>query len=759
MKGLVFTLLLILFPAFLKGQLPPGSWADHLPYNTSRSVAAGDDVVYSSTGSSILIFDNNYSELKKLSRVNGLSSTGISEIGWSDEKEILIIAYNNGNIDLAGKNTIFNIPDILNRNLETRFNRIRTMGRNAFLSTGLGIVVIDLDRKEISDTWKPGPGPENNEVFDVAFGTETIFAATRKGMWQAGRNRQGLSYVGNWELLAALPGPDERYTHAIFSGETLYCNLSDPSNGDRILSSGSETRQLSYIPGTVNWSFDACPEGFMVSSPEKLTIYSSDGQVVRTITSYGWGTPEISRSSCGSGCVWIADRSHGLVRATNQGDFESLTLSGPATTYPVSVVSEGGRTIICGGVADSFQNPSDQHLKVSVYENHRFTNILSEDATAALKACIDPANNSRFFVSAGTDGLFEYRGTSLVKHYDNSNSPLETGNSSVTGTGTCGMAFDMSGNLWVTHSSGGGSIKILKKDGSWILNPMTMAASETGDITINRNGQALVILPGSQGLFLFDDNGTPEYFSDDRYGKIQVRDNDGRFFTSVSAAAEDSEGNIWLATEQGPAVYRSGADLFDNNVRCYRIKVPRNDGTGTADYLLGNEKITAVEVDGANRKWLGTEGSGVYLVSPDGSSVVRNYNMKNSPLYSDHVTAISVDDVSGEVWIGTSAGLLSVRETATRGKDDYRNIYAFPNPVREDFIGNVTISGLVENSEIKITDISGNLVFETRSLGGQAEWDLRTYNGRRVATGVYLVFCASPDGSLTGMVKILVIGN
>ena len=759
MKGLVLKLCLILLPASLAGQLPPGSWADRLPYNISRSVAAGDEAIYSSTGSSILIFDRNYNELKKLSRINGLSSTGISEIGWSDEEDILIIAFNDGNIDLAAEKTIINIPDIHNRNLETRFNRIRTMGKHAYLATVFGIVVLDLEKKEIRDTWKPGPGPADNEVFDVAFGNDMIYAATSLGMWQAGINTQGLSYFGNWELIEDLPGPDERYTQAVFTGETLYCNLSDPSHGDRIFSVREQTTQLPFSPGTVNRSFDVSPEGFIVTSPDKIIIYSEEGSVVKTITSYGWGTPDASRSVHSSGSLWIADLRFGLVRATDQGAFESLTLTGPATTLTVSVVSEAGKTVVCGGDMEPYPDNGTGHLQVSVYENNRFTNIISEDVSAAVRACIDPADNSRFFVSTRNDGLFEYRGTRLVNHYDDTNSPLETGISSGSEAGTCGMAFDRSGNLWVTQSYGGGSIKILKKEGTWIANPLTIVAAGTGDIIISGKGQALVTLPGSQGLFIFDDNGTPEYFNDDRYRKIQVKDSDGRIISSVIAVAEDSEGNIWLGTEQGPVIFRSGADLFDTDIRCYRIKVPRDDGTGTADYLLGTEKITAVEVDGANRKWLGTESSGAYLVSQDGSEIVRNYTMNNSPLFSDSVTAISVDDLSGEVWIGTPDGLISVRETATKGKDDYRNIYAFPNPVREDFNGNVTISGLVENSEIKITDVSGNLVFETRSLGGQAEWDLTTYNSRRVSTGVYLVFCASPDGSLTGMVKILVIGN
>jgi ligand-binding sensor domain-containing protein len=173
--------------------------------------------------------------------------------------------------------------------------------------------------------------------------------------------------------------------------------------------------------------------------------------------------------------------------------------------------------------------------------------------------------------------------------------------------------------------------------------------------------------------------------------------------------------------------------------------------------MLGTETITSISVDGANRKWLGTASSGAYLLSPDGMLQVINYNESNSPLFSNTINSIAVDQKSGNVWFATSKGVISVRGDAIAGLSSFTNVYSFPNPVREDFNGNVTITGLVRDAQIRITDISGNLVYKTVSDGGQASWNLTTYNGRRVATGVYMVFCASPDGSQSCVTKILVI--
>ena len=173
--------------------------------------------------------------------------------------------------------------------------------------------------------------------------------------------------------------------------------------------------------------------------------------------------------------------------------------------------------------------------------------------------------------------------------------------------------------------------------------------------------------------------------------------------------------------------------------------------------MLGTETITSIAVDGANRKWLGTFSSGAYLLSPDGTNRIRNYNEENSPIFSNSIVSLAVDNQSGNVWFATSKGIISVRGDATEGHEQFTDVYAFPNPVREDFRGNVTITGLIRDSQIIITDVSGNLVFKTISEGGSASWDLNTYNGKRVTTGVYVVFCTSNDGRQSSVTKILVI--
>ena len=313
------------------------------------------------------------------------------------------------------------------------------------------------------------------------------------------------------------------------------------------------------------------------------------------------------------------------------------------------------------------------------------------------------------------------------------------------------------GNLWITQTQVPGSIKILKPDGNWIVNPVTIEALTIGDIIITATGKKWIVLPRGPGLFILDDNNTPENFSDDRTKMMVIKDSENKIITSAFSIAEDLDGNIWVGTDQGPVIYYNPDKVFDEDLKAFRIKTPRNDGSGLSDYVLITETIRSISVDGANRKWLGTNNSGAYLLSPDGITLIKNFNEQNSPILSNTIVSLAVDNKSGDVWFGTSKGVVSYRSNATTGEKQFTKVYTFPNPVREDFTGNVTITGLMRDSQIRITDISGNLVYETESDGGEATWDLKTYNGKRVATGVYLVFCASNDGTESFVTKMLVI--
>jgi hypothetical protein len=374
---------------------------------------------------------------------------------------------------------------------------------------------------------------------------------------------------------------------------------------------------------------------------------------------------------------------------------------------------------------------------------------------------IDPADPSHVYAASWGSGVLEFRGKEVTQ-YDETNSSLQNLIPGKPYTRVGGVALDPAGNLWMTNTGVAEPISVLKPDGSWKSFRVDNLISEygaLGDILVSGAGNKWVIVPRGNGLFAMDDNMTIDDTSDDIYEKVSVVDKYGKIITNdVYSFAEDHDGNLWLGTNQGVLVMYSPYRLFsDGDIYAQEILIPRKDGSGYADPLLGTQVVTSIEVDGANRKWLGTRGGGAYLVSEDGLEELEHFTQNNSPLLSDVIMDIEVDGKSGEVFFGTDKGIISYKGDALQGATAYNNVVVYPNPVRETYDGPVAIKGLLENTTVKIADMGGNLVFETTSFGGQAIWDGTNFHGERVATGVYMIYLSSADGSLSHVTKLLFI--
>jgi hypothetical protein len=298
----------------------------------------------------------------------------------------------------------------------------------------------------------------------------------------------------------------------------------------------------------------------------------------------------------------------------------------------------------------------------------------------------------------------------------------------------------------------------LSPDGKWASFTLPDVASRynMGQVLVNRTDDKWLIVLSGHDMVVVDKTGerkkrllVTSYFNNGQ-NEIYNRMND------VYCIAEDNDGAIWLGTSKGVAVYNNPGRIWDTD-NFYAIQPSLDLNDDLYHPLLENETVTTIAVDGANRKWLGTKNSGVYLVSESGTEEILHFTTSNSPLFSDNIVSIAINQKSGEVFIGTEKGMISYMGEAIEGKSTYDSVYVYPNPVRETYDGPVTITNLIENSEVKITDIAGNLVFRTTSLGGQAIWDGTNLNGRRVKTGVYLVFCNDELGEETHVTKLLFI--
>ncbi|HOS72760.1 MAG TPA: hypothetical protein PLZ75_09985, partial [Bacteroidales bacterium] len=521
-KTLMLTYL-ILISAGLFSQTPVGTWSDHLVYTRTGSLALSPEEVFASTGSSLLVYDRKYDELRKLTRINGLTETDISTIAWSEESRTLVIAYLSTGLDLIRDNAIYHIPDIKNKYIPGKktINRIRTRGKYAYLACSFGIVVVDLIKREIFDTWKPGDIFRTGEVRDISFGDDgKIFAATDIGLYYAAISSQGLSYPGNWSPENRLPYPGGNYNAVFFSDGRLYANRTgEYFDGDSLYVIGSSVTLFSYEPGVFNESIEPSSGGFTVSSSGMARFYSPGGQLIKMINSYPWGLPDISMAAADRD-LWIADKSSGLVCFRNMNEPVSLTLPGPFSNEAVSISSHGGKTIVCGGGVDASWNNLWKPFSLSVFENNSWKLITSIPNNDAMRVVFNPSDRNHFFVSTWGTGLLEYRNNELVNSYTDLNSPLQNIIPGKPYVRICGMAFDRRGNLWLAQPEVPNTIKALKPDGTWIVNPASANVYTVGDLVITRTGHKWLLLPRGFGLFLLDDNDTPEIFNDDVHKKI-----------------------------------------------------------------------------------------------------------------------------------------------------------------------------------------------------------------------------------------------
>lgn len=769
-KELSLTLLLCigLLPE-LHSQIAPGEWRDHLPYRLAKRLSYGDNKIYCSTSHSLFFYDLADNSINKISKVQGLTDNSISLISYVQKQKSLLIVYENASIDLLKDNKKIETIPYLKNKLDInnkKINEIDIINDLVYLSCGFGLTVLDPEKKVFRDTYYPGAANKINEVYDVCTDGANIYASTELGIFSADINDPFLIDFNRWTLLKSF-GNTVKSKKIEFYDNKLFVHLTVPG--------GYKQDSIIYLENSVWKKLDLWTQNFqsMVKSMNRLVITGTyqiyvvgpnlnisfvDGKLLDDNTNYALFDEK--------GNLWAANEGEGLALIAENS--KSFYPDGPLVTDIQNISLNEDDIWIANGSTSGTYNWTSNNSGFSVFRNNKWevyapyrTTGFPDTLRDLISVAINPRQPDQAFFASYYSGLFEFNNGSYTI-YTSKNSGLQEdykqpgSNLSMV----YGIDYDKDGNLWMTNSRVKKPLVVRKNDGKWKSFALEGFNDEfrAGPVLVASSNYKWVLSPLTANIIAFDDNGTIDVTSDDQSKTISVSKIESLTQSNyVYSIAEDKEGNIWVGTDAGPVVVRNAQYVFDDNYSVSKVKITLSEEDNTAAFLLEQEKINAIAIDGNNRKWFATENSGVYLISEDATVELAHFTAENSPLLSNTVVDIDIHPKTGEVFFATNKGLISYRGYATEGSDEFGDVYVFPNPVRENYEGDIIVTNLLTDADVRITDISGNLVFKTKALGGQAVWNGKNLLGKRVNTGVYLVFCSNEDGTKTFVTKLLFI--
>ena len=752
---------------FLQAQqgVPPiGSWRDHLPYANVIDIANSSDKIYCATPYSVFTIEKADHRIERFSKTTGLSETGVSAIAHDDENEKLVIAYNNSNIDIIYRNDIVNIPDIKRSNPagNKAILGIYPYQGNYYLSTGLGIIVIDGDRFEIKETWLIGNTGAQVKVNALATDLDFFYAATDEGLKKAALSSPALADYNNWQLISGLSGLSAGSIRDILNtGDKMLLQKDD----SLFVQSGSQW-DLFYTDGWQITNTSLSGNRIHLSQRKnngdsRIAILNNDGTVFRILSQPAFiSFPR--KAITVEGITWIADQEKGLTVIDAQGEFQSIIPNSPAGLATGELLVKNNTLYVAAGsVNDNFVR---QHNADGFYiftggdwKNYNAVTVPQLDSTKdILNVAVDPVDASLWAGSFG-DGLLHVLPTGSIEILKQNILGISV--TDPMSYRVAGLAFDIDNNLWISNYGASQPLLVRKPDGSLqrFAPPFSLTENALAGVIIDDLNYKWIIAPKGGGLIAFDHGLSIDNSGDDRWKKFTTGSGNGNLPGSeVLSIAKDRNGFIWIGTNNGVAVMQCTQDAF-TGASCDAVWPIVQEGN-FAGYLFKGEEVNSIAVDGADRKWLATN-KGAFLISASGEEVIYQFTEDNSPLLSNVVHRVTIDGATGEVYFATAKGICSFRSTATQGGDGNQNILVFPNPVPPGYEGTIGIRGLAGNAFVKITELDGRLVWQARALGGQAVWNGRDYKGRKISTGVYLVLVSNDERTEKKAGKIVFINK
>jgi len=768
-KILLLTLMTAIsgFVVSAQNVLPIGQWRSHLPYRIGQFVTQSADKIYYATELSIVSLDKDDQAANFLAKVNGLSNTDINMIRYNRFGDVLIVVYKDAIIDLVkpeGTSVMRQIRNFTNFTGEKRINDIFIENDSIiYLAATYGVSKINIRAEEFSFTTFT-----DVEVRNVQVHNGELYAATEDGIYRVSPANGNIDDFSNWTLLGPAHGfPADYSSNAMvrFDGR-LIVDVNDTlfvvQNGalDYWHTEPAETHTIYFLTseGTHLLAGYRCPQEGCGSG--KVLIFNPDG----TYKPAANGCVNIPNYAVEDeqGRIWFGEEYRDFRVSYNPSDdinCARFSFESPYSENAWAMTVENNQFWLASGALNQQLGYRFLDDGFSSFIDNRWTiynrwsrqemrgmdgssdpGFTSDDLRDILSVAVSPVSG-KVYAGSYLEGLIEFEPElDKMTIYNKNNSILQPALQDESRTRIGGLAFDDEGDLWISNhrAINDKPIAVLRKDGTWQSFGANCDQIEVFQLDVDQSGYKWIVTGASSGMMVFDE-GDAALATDDRCRSFTTS-NSSLPTNSINCLVVDLDGDIWVGTAEGIVIFECGSNAFDTSCRGTR-PIVEVDGFGA--YLLETENVKTIAVDGANRKWIGTE-NGIFLISADGFEQIARFTVDNSPLFDNTIQSIAVNQKTGEVFISTLKGVLSFQSDAIEGNRVHSaNIEVYPNPVYSDYDGPIAIRGLARDAAVKITDIHGRLVYETKALGGQAVWDGRNYNGQRAATGVYLVFSSS----------------
>ena len=754
-------LIALVFPYITAAQdlQPIGNWREHLPFNNALQVALQGSQVYCATPFGFFTYDKDDASFERRTKVNGLNEVKVRLMEKEPQGERIVLVYENSNIDFLAGSKVINLPDIWLSNIggnRTAYG-LFWEGKNIYLCTGLGIIVLDTEKFEVRDTYRPSATGADVRVNNMVSLDGTFFAATAEGLKYASASAQNLADFRAWQSISG-NGLSEGNIEDIVVFKN---NLVVRKNDSLFIRLGSDWN-LFFFNGLPVTGLDVQGEKLMVaqsvSGKGSVQVLNASGAVTELLKSEVLSLP---RQTVADGTAfWVADQNNGLLRFDGNV-VERIFPNSPISTAAGEMIFNNNELWATGGAVNENWNYSFNPNGVYRFSDNFWSGInlyvypKIDSLLDFITVAADLLNGSIYAGSYG-GGLLEIRKDNVLQIYKQK-SGLQPAIGDPGSYRVSGLAADLNGNLWISNYGAPQNLVVKKADNSWLrfTIPYFHTENAVAQIVIDDQNYKWILSPKGNGLFCFDDGGTLENVSDDRWRYFRQGKGNGNLPSAeLYCLAKDRDGLIWIGTGKGIAVIQCIQDIFTSNACEAVLPVVQQDNF--AGYLFADEEVRSIAVDGANRKWVGTR-NGVWLISADGQKIISRFTETNSPLLSNVINSIAVHPQTGEVFISTFNGICSYRGSATEAAETHSNVLVFPNPVPPGYGGTIAIRGLASDAYVKITESDGRLVFQTRALGGQAVWDGRNYKGEKISSGVYLVLAADEINKEKVVTKIFFI--